>query len=689
MACGQGALRITPAPLVGTWRLPLLVLLASNVLFLQVIQVKSLVTGSEWLRPPSQDAAVVVGRLGGRVELACGAAEPRGEVGDDEPSLLLWFHESRPATPLYSVDGRQAGGLAGAQHSMADVWAARAYFSSVSHSLRLEQLSAEDQGRYRCRVDFRRGRTRSSTIALVVRVSPHNVSITDELGAEMQGTVGPFNDGDPLDLFCTAHGRPPPLLSWWQDARMLKNNESASTAEGEASGSVLHIDFLQRSYLMARIICKARSGEDEEEASIILDMNLRPLRVAIATPGTVLVAERAAHIRCDSWGSRPAANLSWWMGSRSMTRSVVNVDESSGHTSSLLAFTPGADDHGRRILCRATNERLPGSAIENALPLEVEFPPTVRLRLVGGSAVDEGREARFECSVKAHPQLLGPPRWLYAGRPFSAGRQHVASNGSLHVLTLHGVRRSQGGLYSCLAKNARGTAHSASVRLQVRYAPRCAPNQRHEYHAALHQAVLVHCRVEAEPAAPTLFGWTFAGGPHEQALTLLDHTRSANGLESHIRYVPRSELDYGTLACLASNPVGVAATPCFFSVLAPAPKCSVVHPGPRLACITASPLVNGASLVVQLKDPQGVLRASLRSAQPVILLKGPVFRHHLLATVFMVSHSGQQSSASIPIHLAPKRLQEDNANAGCNEASASWLGWTLTIHFAMIRNLNY
>ncbi|KAH8023049.1 hypothetical protein HPB51_010825 [Rhipicephalus microplus] len=287
------------------------------------------------------------------------------------------------------------------------------------------------------------------------------------------------------------------------------------------------------------------------------------------------------------------------------------------------------------------------------------------------------------------------------------------------------------------------------------YAPRCAPNQRHEYHAALHQAVLVHCRVEAEPAAPTLFGWTFAGGPHEQALTLLDHTRSANGLESHIRYVPRSELDYGTLACLASNPVGVAATPCFFSVLAPAPKCSVVHPGPRLACITASPLVNGASLVVQLKDPQGVLRASLRSAQPVILvhpsiikpdsllihnremaeartaamedyeaeskklrleenpfddktstyylsdeenmgedepftlLKGPVFRHHLLATVFMVSHSGQQSSASIPIHLAPKRLQEDNANAGCNEASASWLGWTLTIHFAMIRNLNY
>ncbi|KAH7952246.1 hypothetical protein HPB52_020655 [Rhipicephalus sanguineus] len=308
------------------------------------------------------------------------------------------------------------------------------------------------------------------------------------------------------------------------------------------------------------------------------------------------------------------------MGSRRMTRSAVNVDESSGRTSSLLAFTPGADDHGRRIRCRAANERVPGSAIEDALLLEVEFVPSVRLRLVGGSAVDEGRDARFECSVKAHPQLLEPPRWLWEGRPLSAGGRHQAgSNGSLHVLTLHGVRRSQRGRYSCLARNARGKALSAPVNLQVRYAPRCAPNQRHEYQAALHQAVLVRCRVEAEPAAPTLFGWTFAGGPHEQALTLLDHTRSAGGLESHIRYVPRSELDYGTLACLASNPVGAAATPCFFSVLAPAPRCSVIHPGPRLACMTASPLVNGASLLVQLKDPRGVLRASLRSAQPVIL----------------------------------------------------------------------
>ncbi|KAL1471669.1 hypothetical protein MTO96_039802 [Rhipicephalus appendiculatus] len=279
------------------------------------------------------------------------------------------------------------------------------------------------------------------------------------------------------------------------------------------------------------------------------------------------------------------------MGSRRMTRSAVSVDESSGHTSSLLAFTPGADDHGRRIRCRAANERVPGSAIEDALILEVEFPPSVRLRLLGGSAVDEGRDARFECSVKAHPQLLEHPRWLWEGRPLSAGgRHHAESNGSLHVLTLHGMHR-----------DARRTS---GMNTRQPYTRRC------------------WCVVSWRPSLlpPTLFGWTFAGGPHEQALTLLDHTRSAGGLESHIRYVPRSELDYGTLACLASNPVGVAATPCFFSVLAPAPRCSVVHPGPRLACITASPLVNGASLLVQLKDPRGVLRASLRSAQPVILV---------------------------------------------------------------------
>ncbi|KAH7951662.1 hypothetical protein HPB52_011149 [Rhipicephalus sanguineus] len=268
---------------------------------------------------------------------------------------------------------------------------------------------------------------------------------------------------------------------------MLQDNDSASMAEEEASRSLLHIDLLQRSHLMARIICKARSGDEEDEASITLDMNLRPLKVAIATPETVLVAEQAAQIRCDSWGSRPAANLSWWMGSRRMTTSVRSTSTSrAGRTSSLLAFTPGADDHTAG-----------GSAV--ALPMSVCL-------LVGGSAVDEGRDARFECSVKAHPQLLEPPRWLWEGRPLSAGGRHQAgSNGSLHVLTLHGVRRSQRGRYSCLARNARGKALSAPVNLQVRYAPRCAPNQRHEYQAALHQAVLVRCRVEAEPAAPTLF----------------------------------------------------------------------------------------------------------------------------------------------------------------------------------------
>ncbi|XP_072144417.1 hemicentin-1-like [Dermacentor andersoni] len=649
---------------------------------------KSKIISSEWLRPPSPEAAVVVGRLGGRVELACAAAEPRGEVGDDEPSLLLWFHESRPATPLYSVDGRQAGGLAGAQHSMADAWAARAYFSSVSRTLRLEQLSPEDQGRYRCRVDFRRGRTRTSTLTLVVRGTLRHHGRARRGAAGNRGPTQRRRPAGPR-LHCPRYrslsrrGRPPPVISWWQDARMLLDNDSANTFDGDVSRSVLHIDILQRSLLMAHIICKARSGDEEEEASITLDINLRPLGVAIAPPETVLVAEQPAQIRCDSWGSRPAANLSWWMGSRRMTRSAASVDESSGRTSSVLAFTPAGDDHGRRLRCRAANERVPGSAIEDALFLEVEFPPSVRLRVVGGSAVDEGSDSRFECSVRAHPELLEPPRWLWEGRPLSAAttglRHRAESNGTLHVLTLLGVRRSQRGRYCCLARNARGKALSAPVTLHVLYAPRCVPNQRHEYQAALHQTVLVRCRVEAEPAAPTLFGWTFAGGPNEQPLTLLDHTRSAGGLESHIRYVPRSELDYGTLACLASNTVGMAEAPCFFSVLAPAPRCRVVQPGPRLACVTASPIVQGASLLVQLRDPRGILRASLRSTQPVILLKGTAFNHHLLATAFVVSASGQRSAASTPIHLFPTSLEEHSATARSNKAAVTFFSCRFTI----------
>ncbi|KAL1475530.1 hypothetical protein MTO96_037224, partial [Rhipicephalus appendiculatus] len=201
----------------------------------------------------------------------------------------------------------------------------------------------------------------------------------------------------------------------------------------------------------------------------------------------------------------------------------------------------------------------------------VEFLPSVRLRLVGGSAVDEGRDARFECSVKAHPPLLEHPRWHWEGRPLCGrwatpcrkqrlpSRTHASRSASVPERTLLLAWRG----------NSRGKALSAPLNLQVRYAPRCAPNQRHEYQAALHQAVLVRCRVEAEPAAPTLFGWTFAGGPTRTGTHVArPHSLSRWTREPHTvttgvlpNYVPRSELDYGTLACLASNPVGVAATP--------------------------------------------------------------------------------------------------------------------------------
>ncbi|KAK8770781.1 hypothetical protein V5799_012755, partial [Amblyomma americanum] len=221
---------------------------------------------------------------------------------------------------------------------------------------------------------------------------------------------------------------------------------------------------------MTRIRCKARSGDEEEEASVTLDMNLRPLGVAIARPPAVLVAEQRAHIRCDSWGSRPPANLTWWKGSRRMTRSLAKLDEPNGRTSSLLAFTPAGDDHGRRLRCRAANDRVPGSAIEDTLLLEVESAPSVRLRLVGGSAVDERSDARLECIVRAHPDLLEPPRWLWEGRPLptTPAEQRTERNGSLHVLTLLGVARSRTGRYACLARNARGKTLSTPIVLQVR-----------------------------------------------------------------------------------------------------------------------------------------------------------------------------------------------------------------------------
>lgn len=104
---------------------------------------------------------------GNSISLPCNITPPSS---DDGVSLILWYRDDL-STPIYTVDARSVGHLQSAKHfNDVSVLTNRATFNityPVSY-LRFNPAVETDTAEYRCRVDFRRGRTINRVMQLNV-----------------------------------------------------------------------------------------------------------------------------------------------------------------------------------------------------------------------------------------------------------------------------------------------------------------------------------------------------------------------------------------------------------------------------------------------------------------------------------------------------------------------------------------
>ncbi|GFV36474.1 uncharacterized protein TNCV_2259931 [Trichonephila clavipes] len=107
----------------------------------------------------------VIAVEGGKVDLQCDITPPSSE---DDVALVLWYKDES-TTPLYSLDSRRRG-LFQAKHAPGQEIMGRAFLDMSTHPtvLKLEKLKAEDEGEYRCRVDFKIARSRNSLVILEI-----------------------------------------------------------------------------------------------------------------------------------------------------------------------------------------------------------------------------------------------------------------------------------------------------------------------------------------------------------------------------------------------------------------------------------------------------------------------------------------------------------------------------------------
>ncbi len=103
--------------------------------------------------------------VGDKAHLPCNVTPPSE---DDAITLVLWYKSDVKILPIYTVDIRH--NRERAKHLSSEVLGDRAFFNlSVRPAILLiDPIEENDGGEYKCRVDFRWGRTLSSVTNLNV-----------------------------------------------------------------------------------------------------------------------------------------------------------------------------------------------------------------------------------------------------------------------------------------------------------------------------------------------------------------------------------------------------------------------------------------------------------------------------------------------------------------------------------------
>merc|ERR1719150_2424888 len=270
--------------------------------------------------------------------------------------------------------------------------------------------------------------------------------------------------------------------------------------------------------------------------------------------------------------------MSWWRSGEKIVQGVSKPQTSpdGNVTVSSLWITAREEDDGDVITCKAQLPHLPLATVENSWNMQVNYKPKVQLSFgsqLEASNIKEGNDVYFECKVKSHPRYY-KITWKRNGEALShdVGSGIIISNQSLVVQR---VTRADSGRYTCHVFNTEGEGVSNHVTLAVKYAPVCSSQQKEVFGAARGKLVAVECLLEANPDTDLAFEWTFTKG--DERLDMQQSQIRVNGTRSILSYVPRTEMDYGSVLCSASNSVGSQTQPCVFHIVPAGPPDPVVN----------------------------------------------------------------------------------------------------------------
>ncbi|XP_011309481.1 hemicentin-1 [Fopius arisanus] len=509
------------------------------------------------------------------VELPCDVTPP---VINDTVAMVLWFKdEMGQGIPFYSYDARKNEGPV--HFPISNDLGNRAIFD-ISHyhhaSLKIRKVTQQDQGMYRCRIDFFNSPTRSFQVNLTLIEHPSRPVIYDAQGREVQG-VSRFFEGYDLRLTCqVSGGKPKPLVTWWKDGELLDKDVDVPEMSGAIAVSTkftvnhLFIGKVTRALWSSKLECRAQSGPMSTPVvrEVPLDIYLKPVAVKIRLNDDFILAGHPIAAVCETWGSWPAATLGWSLGGLKFRDPSVATTQRSNSTLSKLALVLDRDDDGKELSCTAVNHNFPGGELKEIRQLRVAYAPVVQAHLAVGyilASLREGDDLKLICNVQSNP----PPSeilWFHNDTRL----EHDVAMGILiasNTLTLRVLNLGHSGEYTCYARNRVGEGRSSPLQIHMKFAPRCRVGfESTDIPVDLGEVVKLYCEVEALPSDTVRFSWTF-NGTRGDVLPVQNSKPRNQGVTSILEYTPLVDGDYGTLGCWASNSIGRQRAPCIFNII--------------------------------------------------------------------------------------------------------------------------
>ncbi|XP_013170499.1 PREDICTED: neural cell adhesion molecule 1-like [Papilio xuthus] len=377
------------------------------------------------------DVDAVLGRTAG---LPCDVTP---DAAEDRVYMVLWFRAGKitGGKPIYSFDVRGRSFDKALQWSDPNVFGPRAYFVTVARPavLTLDTVQLDDEGIYRCRVDFKNSPTRNFQIRLTVIVPPHQLILYDKSGRDVSGVVGPLEEGNELVLICEVRGvkptmvdilnkpttlssekyvsllcvsegsRPPAQLTWYKNNRKFKRGKVIEAANETWVSSNLQFMPMPEDdglYLKCQADNSAMPGKSIDDA-FKLDVVYPPV-VSLSLGSTLnphdIKEGDDVYFECSVRANPREHRITWYHNDKAVLHNVIAGVIVSTKS---LALQKVSRDHGGDYSCRATNAL--GETASQTTHLSIQYAPVCTLSSpqVLGAQLDE--TLRVRCSVKANP----------------------------------------------------------------------------------------------------------------------------------------------------------------------------------------------------------------------------------------------------------------------------------------------